>query len=203
MTNYEEYADRVAPGHFNRVMRFRKELTKETDRGCALMTAAFLDESLKRLLEANTVDDKKTFENLCIGTGGMATFSAKIEFCYLLGLISAETRRLLNIIRKIRNEFAHSMEILSFDTEDISNRCRSLHSKVISDTPFSPRVVFVSISYRIAGLIDGQTIISRRPTNSDDEFGADAFAKHQKYMEHEGKQVLELLIEKYYKKDPE
>lgn len=39
------------------VMEFRETLTEETDRGCALMAASFLDEQLRKMLETCLVDD--------------------------------------------------------------------------------------------------------------------------------------------------
>ncbi len=45
---------------------------------------------------------------------------------YYLGLISPACRRDLDIIRKIRNDFAHKLEIDSFGVESIRNRCREL-----------------------------------------------------------------------------
>jgi hypothetical protein len=39
------------------VMDFRSTLSEETDRGCALMAASFLDEQLRELLEICLVDD--------------------------------------------------------------------------------------------------------------------------------------------------
>jgi hypothetical protein len=39
------------------VQKLRESLTPETDRGCALMSAAFLDERLMELIKANLVND--------------------------------------------------------------------------------------------------------------------------------------------------
>lgn len=59
--------------------------------------------------------------------GPLTTFSSRIELSYLLGLIGEQTRRDLNLIRKIRNEFAHTSNPISFETESIRNRCLELH----------------------------------------------------------------------------
>jgi len=63
---------------------------------------------------SNTLKDK-LFE----GVGPLRTFSAKIDIAYSMGLISAGVRRDLHAMREIRNEFAHSDGILSFNHEAI------------------------------------------------------------------------------------
>lgn len=45
---------------------------------------------------------------------------------YFLRLIGPVTRRELDIIRTIRNECAHNMNPVSFDTEPTISRCRAL-----------------------------------------------------------------------------
>ncbi|MGN7354426.1 hypothetical protein ACTHPJ_24085 [Paenibacillus amylolyticus] len=148
---------------------FSSELHKESDRGCVLLATAYLDECLKQLLEANTVDDKGVFENLSSGTGGLATFSSRIDLSYLLGLISPETRRHLTIIRKIRNEFAHTMEFISLETESVANRCRCLRTDDFYNVPDKARETFIRASFGIAGSISGATNSSKKPKAASDE----------------------------------
>ena len=57
-----------------------------------------------------------------------------------MGLISARERRLLNIIRKIRNDFAHTANLVSlaesrvsFSQPSIKDRCRELDITKIVD----------------------------------------------------------------------
>jgi DNA-binding MltR family transcriptional regulator len=47
-------------------------------------------------------------------------------FAFALGLISEKTYRDLQILREIRNEFAHFSESVSFDTPSVRDRCREL-----------------------------------------------------------------------------
>jgi hypothetical protein len=90
-------------------MLLRCALSEETDRGCALMVAAYLDGQLHELLLAHFIDDKKAAEELLDGTGGLATFAARTEIAYLLGLIASETRRELRLIRRTRSDLATSL----------------------------------------------------------------------------------------------
>lgn len=104
------------------VTRVRSMLTRESDRGCALTGAAFLDEALADLLRAHFVKDSASDEML---DGPLGSFSARIAMCRCLGLLSETTTRNLNLIRKIRNDFAHQVEV-SFDSAPIAARCKEL-----------------------------------------------------------------------------
>lgn len=66
-------------------------------------------------------------KNLFKGTGCLATFSAKITMCFGLGLISKDEKQTLNLVRKIRNIFAHDINTkLTFKTNEIADRTKSL-----------------------------------------------------------------------------
>ena len=78
---------------FDEVMEFRSSLTPETDRGCALMAAAFLDSELELLLRAFVVKNKKVEDEMFGQSKPIGAFSSRIDLAYLLGLISADTRR--------------------------------------------------------------------------------------------------------------
>lgn len=105
---------------------FRRELSRETDRGCALFAAAYLDQALSDLLFLSLVEHRNVESDLFEGTAPLATFSARIKMAFYLGKISASCRRDLDLIRKIRNDFAHHAKSLSFDSPAVADRCRSL-----------------------------------------------------------------------------
>jgi DNA-binding MltR family transcriptional regulator len=107
-------------------LAFRRALTNESDRGCALFAAAFLDKALSDLLYLSLVSDKRIEKDLFEGTAPLSSFSAKIKLAFYLGKISKECRADLDTIRGIRNEFAHHAELMSFDDQSIADRCRNL-----------------------------------------------------------------------------
>lgn len=179
--------------HLHEILKFKMELNKETDRGCALMAAAFLDENLKDMLKAKFIDDTDSFKTLFTGTGGMATFSSRIELSYLLGYISPQVRSHLNIIRRIRNDFAHSMEIISFETESISNRCRNLKLDYHKYT--NPRDIFTASAFSIAGSLKGERENSERPISKQDFFNN--AEEYNKFMTEVGSKLKQKLIETY------
>ncbi|MDR5759752.1 MltR family transcriptional regulator [Caballeronia sp. LZ035] len=108
------------------VFAFRTSLTNESDRGAALMAAAFIDDRLMLLLKSRIVDDKKVSRRAFEFNGPLGTFSARIDFCYLLGLIPKNARRDLHLIRSIRNKFAHQAGAMDFDDDSVRQLCESL-----------------------------------------------------------------------------
>ena len=141
-------ADLIGP----EVFAFRRELSRESDRGAALYAAAHLDDLLHRLLLEFLVDDAGVSERLFSGTGGLATFSARTTLAYLLGLIPVSVRDDLNLIRKIRNDFAHSSRLVSFADAPIASRCRELKRVPLARVP---RLRFVQAVMSCSGVVEG------------------------------------------------
>lgn len=111
---------------FDAAVEFRSTLTDETDRGCALMAAAYLDDRLAELLKAYFVDDLRVAKKLLEPTQPLGAFSVRIDVVYLLGLLSREHRKALHLIRKIRNDFGHVAKPISFRDQVIADRCKNL-----------------------------------------------------------------------------
>lgn len=144
------------PEHFLEVLELRVSLNPETDRGCALMVAAFLDHKLQELLTALLVNDPKVVSALFGHSGPLGNFSARIDASYALGLIGPNIRRDIHLIRKVRNEFGHSHHTLTFSDDRIRNRCNELfHFKYIEDTA-DPRKMFVKTAISILALINSE-----------------------------------------------
>ncbi|MDR6725032.1 hypothetical protein J2W91_003518 [Paenibacillus amylolyticus] len=194
MSNEIRLEDEVAGLHS--IFMFNIELHKESDRGCVLLAASFLDNCLRELLKANCVDDESAFNDICNGSSPFATFSGKIDLSYLLGLISLEAKRYLHIIRKIRNEFAHSMEIIDFNTENVANRCRNLILESFPEDSNSPRSIFITASFGVAGYLAGQTESALKPEVAEDTFGN--IEEHEEYINGRGAQLMDALKDKYF-----
>jgi hypothetical protein len=71
------------------VGRFLDDLQKESDRGCAMVAAAYLEESLESLLRAAFISDPKAVDELFDPMRPISDFAAKTEVSYCLGLIRA------------------------------------------------------------------------------------------------------------------
>lgn len=88
------------------------ELEKSSsDRSCVIVAAAYLDELLGYIFKLflTSPSSEKEDKELFSGYGPLSTFSSKIVVSYRLGLISAYEYKTLQIIRKIRNSFAHDI----------------------------------------------------------------------------------------------
>ena len=102
-------------------------LNNETDRSIVIVAGALLDEALKELLKAKLLPSQK--KERCVLTGSnspIGSFSARIDLCYQLGLISKLLQRDLHIIRKLRNDFAHNPFDLSFNSSSVKSRIKEL-----------------------------------------------------------------------------
>ncbi|MCT4492704.1 hypothetical protein [Bosea minatitlanensis] len=110
------------------IRRVFDELRAQTDRGVALVGAAYVEELLERAIQSrlcvHSPDHRKAlFEG---PNSAMGTFSSKIAMAYALDLVGQPAHEDMQVIRKIRNEFAHSFEQLSFAASPISERTEAL-----------------------------------------------------------------------------
>jgi DNA-binding MltR family transcriptional regulator len=82
-----------------------------SDRSCVIVAAAYIDELLEYLLKnfLYSPSSEKEDKDLFSGYGPLSSFSSKILLSYRLGLISNYEYKTLQIIRKIRNAFAHDI----------------------------------------------------------------------------------------------
>jgi DNA-binding MltR family transcriptional regulator len=117
---------------------FYEELQSESPRAAVIIASAFLDAQLRELIARSLVDDEKEVDEL-LGTENkpdrpLSSFSARIRTAYCMGLIGESMRHDLNVIRKIRNKFAHKMHGYSFDAPEIVSWCKSIRfAKMITD----------------------------------------------------------------------
>ncbi len=115
---------------------FVEELKKETDRGLPLVGTALIDEKLHDTLNAFFIESKSTKNILTGSNAPLGTFSAKIGLCFSLGLIDECEYSEINLIRKIRNKFAHAKHGISFESDRIRSYCNSLESDSPQDSNY-------------------------------------------------------------------
>jgi DNA-binding MltR family transcriptional regulator len=102
---------------------FNDEFEKESERAKVILSAAMLDEALEALLRAFLVPSADSNDQVFDGPNApLGTFSARVDFCFRLGLISKKLTRDLHLIRKIRNEFAHNVTGCNFNVSAVANR---------------------------------------------------------------------------------
>jgi len=135
----------------NLMLDLTSEFETESDRAAAILAAAYLDHLLGDLIAASMVVEPKEVEDLLYqkGNGPLGTFSSKISTAYCLDLLSKDERGDLNLIRKIRNEFAHRLAGISFQTQEVTNRCREMKGAQIGGCPSTPRECFTKAAIRL------------------------------------------------------
>lgn len=146
------------------IMALRTALSNESDRGCGLLAASYLEVQLEQLLRAGLIEGPvPVIDSLFEGTGPFSTFSARIDAAFCLGYLPAGTRRDLHLVRKIRNSFAHHAWGVHFENEQISNRCRELRHGPLGSDVFDERRGFVHAVLGVAAVIHAATVLAKRP----------------------------------------
>lgn len=131
---------------------FEAALSVESDRGCALFAAAYLDSSLADMIGAYLRPDKKMGEDLFVGQAPLASFSSRIKLAYYLRLINQKQRKKFDTIRSIRNHFAHHAEAVSFEDQMIRDRCNNLLSDSVEESD-NARMRFSKVTAGLLGHI--------------------------------------------------
>jgi hypothetical protein len=82
----------------------------------AIMGAVLVEHELEGFLRKRlSKRDDETWSDLTLDNGPLGTFHKKIIAAYALGIYGDVTRQNLNIVRNIRNAFAHSKKLIDFD----------------------------------------------------------------------------------------
>lgn len=106
-------------------------LYEESDRGCVLVSASILDDTLdillKQILKRKKLSNNK-IKDITNFTGPLGTFSSRIVMSYVFSVISCELYENLEIIRRIRNDFAHGYDRTDFSQSELEEKVRSMKS---------------------------------------------------------------------------
>jgi mannitol operon repressor len=111
------------------------DLIEESDRGCVIVGAAILEgylaEDIEQAFLLNGLSNryiKSSFD----GNGAVGTFSSKVLIARGFGLIDDDVFHDLMVIRKLRNEFAHSPLSASFNDLSVKAKIDSLRFSVLA-----------------------------------------------------------------------
>ena len=99
---------------------FFDELRSESDRGATILAGVWIDNLLERKLltlfaEGNSDARRKLFDQ----NGALSAFSSKILAAYCLGWIDSDIFHDINLVRKIRNAFAHELHDIDLESPNI------------------------------------------------------------------------------------
>ena len=146
----------------------------DSDRAAALIMASFVDIAMNGLIiYAIRVSDQTAVNQLFMSDQSpLYDFGAKITFCKAVHIIGNDTAYNLDIIRKIRNTFAHALDDINFKTKEISKACSLLildkeHTRLSNRLKFGiacdviyQRVLHLLFSRQLSGSLAEKSIRS-------------------------------------------
>lgn len=102
-------------------------VVRNTHAGTALAGASIVSEDLRAAIMARMRPLSKTLQKEIFGTyGPLGTFASRIAIAFALEIIPTDLRADIIAIKAIRNEFAHSKEILNFNSPKVAQLCKRL-----------------------------------------------------------------------------
>jgi DNA-binding MltR family transcriptional regulator len=99
----------------NRVNRVLREIFKESGRAAALVVAAEIDRIVLKILESFLLPASAESSPFLERTGPIEALAVRIELLFRIGLIPPAMHHDLQLMRRIRNEFAHGPTGLDFN----------------------------------------------------------------------------------------
>lgn len=103
---------------FEEAQQIERELSDQSDRHVALIGALAIENDLGKILTTVLVDG--------VLPNSGKQFLQKMEWTFRLGMISAEERREIDLIRMVRNKMSHELNKHSFEEPEVKELCSKL-----------------------------------------------------------------------------
>jgi mannitol operon repressor len=131
--------------HLKDFLPFLDVLNSESPRGAVLVAASHLEILLHQIISSFLAEGSAAEKLLEGFNAPLGSFSAKIAAADALGLLHAAEHRDAEIIRKIRNQFAHEVH-MTFEDQKVSSLCKQLiySAKPYGDVAVDARGLFTS-----------------------------------------------------------
>jgi mannitol operon repressor len=120
--------------------RLLQAMDTDSDRATAVVAASLLDDTIRSLI-LSCAKTRVVAEKLLGTTAPLGTFSARIDAAHAFGFLTDAQATDLHILRRIRNEFAHRLRLLTFGSQKIADLTRNLKS-----TEEDPRRRFILVA---------------------------------------------------------
>lgn len=127
-----------------------QEFVRESDRGAIILVATGIEDMLEdRILQKLPAlkEDEATRKRMFERDGQLASFSKKNEMAYAMGIIDAEYRDKIDLIREIRNVCAHARKPVTMENPSLRAACEIVISDMLPDLidrkPGTIRIAFV------------------------------------------------------------
>jgi len=97
-------------------------LDLDSDRAAALIGASMVENRLQETILAKVSHVPRVKERLFTSSGPLGSFGVKIDLAYMLGLLTKSAYNDLMIVKNIRNDFAHNLNIKNFQSQKIKSK---------------------------------------------------------------------------------
>lgn len=141
------------------IREMNKELNTATGRGLVMVACSYIDELLLKILKSFMIQGESAAQLLDGFNAPLGTLSTRAAAAHALGLINDAEHREITILRRVRNRFAHKVNV-SFDDQDIDNLTSHL-TMVIPDCHPQGRYSSSSAAL-ILGLTNRAAYVSRK-----------------------------------------
>lgn len=101
------------------------QLNKESHRGAVVLSCSFIEDQLRNILASFLIETKETEKLLEGFNAPLGTLSSRAVMAHSLGLITDREYKEIEILKKIRNEFAHNFKA-TFNDQKIIDLCKTL-----------------------------------------------------------------------------
>lgn len=160
---------------------FEREVAAETDRGVIIVAATLMDGALETMFRNVLVPVASGNDELFEGSAApLGTFHARILLAHRMGLVSARTARELHLFRKMRNDCAHNLHGVSFDTTAMKNRTLELtrsqptlieRMRKNGTVATTTRQEFIVVASWTLWVVNGRATLHERFEDRDDAWG--------------------------------
>jgi hypothetical protein len=120
---------------FPDLLQFLVALGTEGERSGVVLGAERVNVALEALLMAFLRPSLTKTDALFSSDGALATFSRKIELAHRLGLIDSRFRQALDLVRRLRNDFAHATKVETLEEQRHADRVRALSALISRGNP--------------------------------------------------------------------
>lgn len=109
----------------------RSPSAEDGDRATALVLGSILEQGIEIAVLSHTVLTNENEQKELFGPpdGAAMNFYTKIQLAYALGVFGTNSKDDLNVIRHVRNAFAHARIKLSFESPEVFDLCDCLKWK--------------------------------------------------------------------------
>jgi mannitol operon repressor len=118
--------EREAQPEIEQLGNFLVTFNRESDRGAALVAASMLDDRLQAILATFFIESSAAKDLVTGFNAPLGTLASRASAAMALGLIQENEFDEITVIRKIRNEFGHGWEPITFESAVVAVHTRKL-----------------------------------------------------------------------------